>query len=175
MAKWDFLRDKFSKVPVEANYLQKVDAILDAEVQSGPDEFDRVKVRDLPDFEIKNRYVKVRDEIDELEAKIKALKTEQEAYTRLFVDRMEDEGEASKTFSDGISIGVTVEPYPFVTGPAALVEWVKDRGMESMLTLNYQTMASLVKERLEGKVNEPLPPGVDVYMKDKLTVRGRRK
>ena len=192
-SKWDWLRGKFPKVPLEATYQMKIDAVLDSttcpgiEITSG--EFSGCtggkdcpvcagKVRrvfELTDQELKDRYVKVRDRLDKITAESKALDLEKEAYTKLFADRFEEAGEANKTFADGVSIGITPDPYPFVKDQAALRAWVKAHDMEEMLTLNYQTLASLVKERLEGKVNEPLPDGVDVFMKDKLTCRGRSK
>jgi hypothetical protein len=133
------------------------------------------KVFELTDQELKDRYIKVRDRLDKITAESKALDLEKEAYTKLFAERFEEAGEANKTFADGVSIGITPDPYPFVKDQEALTTWVKAKGLESMLTLNWQTLASLVKERLEGKVNEGLPDGVDVFMKDKLVCRGRSK
>jgi hypothetical protein len=169
MGKWDYLRSKYPKVPVDADYQQKVDAILDTEAEGYG-----LKLRELPDADLKNVYVEKRAELDGLNAMVKTLTLEIEAITRLMVEHMEEEGQSNITFDDGISIGHSVEPYPFVEDQAKLLEWVKKNNMEAMLTLNYQTMSSLVKERLEGKVNEPLPEGVNVFMKDKLSCRGRK-
>jgi hypothetical protein len=169
MGKWDYLRSKYPKVPVDADYQQKVDAILDTVAEGY-----NLKLRDLPDADLKNVYVEKRAELDGLNAQVKTLTLEIEAITRLMVEHMEEEGQSNITFEDGISIGHSVEPYPFVEDQSKLLQWVKDNKMEAMLTLNYQTMSSLVKERLEGKVNEPLPDGVNVFMKDKLSCRGRK-
>jgi hypothetical protein len=173
--KWSYLRDKYPKMPVDANYQQKIDAVLDDDSE----ENQVVKAYGLPlrklsDEDFKNEYLKRRDELDDLAARQKVLNLEIEAMTRLTVERFENDGTSSVTYDDGVSLGHSVEPYPFVDDQAALLAWVKRNGMEAMLTLNYQTMASLVKERLEGKVNEPLPDGVNVYMKDKLSCRGRK-
>lgn len=179
--KWDFLREKYKRMPLEATQQERIDAVLQGiapkrfrdplRIECLGDE----KVQDLENKELKDFYVWLRKRADNLEAKLKALKLEIEAVTREFVNRMDEDGATSISFSDGVSIGCSVEPYPFVTDDAALKKWLKDNDMESMLTLNYGTMASLVKERLEGKVNEPLPDGVDVFMKDKLACRGRGK
>lgn len=168
--KWSYLRDKYPKMPVGADYQQKLDVVLDTVVEGHS-----LKLRDLPDEDFKNEYLKRRDELDDLMARQKVLNLEIEAMTRLMVARFEDDGTSSVTYDDGVSLGHTVEPYPFVEDPVALLAWIKRKGMEAMLTLNYQTMASLVKERLEGKVNEPLPDGINVYMRDKLSCRGRKK
>ena len=177
--KWSFLKGKYPKVPLDGEYIKKVDAILDTLAPAdilGPEEADMpITIRNLSDFQLTKLYCKARDRSDELNAELKVLGLEIEAYTRCFVERFEEAGEISKDFADGVSIGIGVEPYPYVKDQQALMGWIKERGMEAVLTLNYQTMASLVKERLEGKVNEPLPAGVDVFMKDRLTCRGRSK
>lgn len=173
--KWAYLKEKYPKIPVDAEYQQKIDAVLDDASEDNPT-FKRygLPLRELPDNDFKEEYLKRRDELDDINARLKVLNLEIEAMTRLLVARFEDEGTSSVTYDDGVSLGVSPEPYPFVEDPAALLAWIKRKGMEDMLTLNYQTMASLVKERLEGKVNEPLPDGINVYMKDKLSCRGRK-
>ena len=174
--KWTYLKEKYPKIPVDAEYQQKVDAILDDKSEENPT-FKRygLSLRELPDNDFKEEYLKRRDEVDDINARLRVLNLEIEAMTRLTVSRFEEEGTSSVTYDDGVSLGHTVEPYPFVEDPVALLAWIKRKGMEAMLTLNYQTMASLVKERLEGKINEPLPDGINVYMKDKLSCRGRSK
>lgn len=179
MGKWDSFRGKYPKVPLDADYYAKLAAVLDAPAPKealGPAEADlALSVRCLSDFQVNKMYVAARDRKDKLVDELKSTELEIEALTRMFVERFEDAGESSKTFEDGVSISVTVEPYPFVADQGKLLSWVRQEGLEALLTLNYSTMASLVKERLEGKVNKPLPDGVDVYMKDKLTCRGRKK
>ena len=164
---------------MDATYQQQLDAVLESPAPFdalNPEDVDLgLRIKDLNDFQLNKLYVKARDRADELGAELKALGTEIEAFTREFVGRFEEAGESSKTFEDGITIGVSVEPYPSVKNQAELLGWVKEKGMEAMLTLNYQTMASLVKERLEGKVKDALPAGVEVFMKDKLTCKGRKK
>jgi len=213
MAKWDFLRGKFSKVTVDASYQQKIDQVLDSETiigsvkvtldsfvghieyKSQDDKLDfssifeainkaleatidvggsPIKIRELTDEQLKDVYLAARDKQDALAEESKAVGLEVEAYTRLLAERMEDRGEAAKTFLDGVTLSVTIEPYPIVKDSEALLKWVKAQDMEAMLTLNYNTMASLIKERLEGKVNEPLPDGIDVFLKTKFSCRGRK-
>lgn len=179
MAKWDFIKDKYPKIAVDASWLEKVDAVLDSLASAdvlGPEEEDlRLTVRLLSDFQLAKLYEKARAEKDELDARAKALNLELEAYTKLFADRFADAGEVSKEFDGGMSIGITPDVYVSVEDQAAMLQWVRDKGMEDILTVNYQTLAALVKERLEGKVKEALPEGVRVYIKDKLSCRGRKK
>lgn len=175
--KWAYLKGKYPKMPVDAGWLQQVDAILDspapAEVLSPGDEGLELTVRCLSDFQLNKLYLKARDRADDLGEELSALETETEAYTRVFVERLSEAGEASKTFDDGVSIGVTVEPYVSVESQADMLKWVKDTGQEAILTVNYQTLASIVKAAIEKA--EPLPLGVKVFLKDKLSCRGRNK
>lgn len=177
--KWSFLKDKFPKMPIDADYQAKVDSILDSVAPMeilDPSEADMsLMVRHLSDSQIQQLYLKCRNRIDTLTAELSSLTLEEEAYCRLFNDRFEDAGEISKTFNDGVTISISVEPYPTVKDKVALDGWLEKKKLTILKTLNYQTLASLVKERLEGKVNEALPDGVDVFMKNKLSCRGRNK
>lgn len=179
MGKWDILRGKYPKLPLEGGYLDKVNAILDSPAPKdvlGPAEEDlELSIRMLSDFQLNKLYVKCRNRADELNVELTQLNLEEEAYTRAFIDRFEEAGTTKVDFENGTQIGVSVEPYPFVKDQAAMLAWIKKNGMEAMLTLNWQTMASMVKDRLSGKVKEPLPDGVEVFMKDKLSCRGRNK
>lgn len=179
MGKWDYLKGKYPKLPVDGDYRAKLDTILDApapaEVVSPGEEDLELTIRQLSDFQINKIYVGVRDQIDAHNVQLKQLNLEEEALTRLMVERFEEAGVHKVDFDNGTQIGISVEPYPYVSDQKAFMGWIKEKGLESMLTLNYQTMASLVKERLEGKVKEPLPAGVEVFMKDKLSCRGRKK
>lgn len=177
MGKWDKLKGKYPKLAPDSSYAEKLDAVLDSpapqEYLGAHDDGLGLTVRCLSDFQLARMYEDVRIRVDQLEADLKAAKLEQEALTREFTGRFEDAGEVSKEFEGGMSLGAGVEPYPVVADQQKMLKWVRDNGLESMLTFNYQTMASYVKQCIEG--GKPLPDGVDVFLKDKLTCRGRRK
>ena len=190
--KWSWLREKFPTVPLESDYRAKIDSVLDSTSCRGFQLEDgswsaclgtkkckvckgkAPKIRDLDDLNLKDRYLEVRDRTDELNLELKNLGVELEAYTSIFVERMEEREETSKTFIDGVSLGMSIEPYPQVKDQMALKGWLAEKGLSDLLTLNWQTLKSLVSERLTGEVNEPLPSGVDIYCKPKLTCRGRK-
>lgn len=179
LGKWAYLKGKYPKLAVDATYAQKLDMVMDTPAPLdilGPEEADmQLPIRHLSDFQLQKLYVQTRDRIDDLTAQLSSFNLIEEALTRCFVDRWEESGMVRQDFEGGISIGHSIEPYPTVKDRDALAGWLKKKGLESLLTLNYMTMASLVKERLEGKVDEPLPDGVEVFLKDKLTCRGRKK
>lgn len=167
--KYAAFKKLYPKTPIEASRFDKMNVVLDAPAYPD-DNTNKLRVRDLNNTQLKDLYVQARKEADELAEKVSVIDTQLAALTYLFVQRMEEDDVTSLPFTDGVTLGSSIEPYPNVTDRSALTNWIKSTGQEDLLTLNYQTLASIVKAMLlEGK---PLPPGVDVYMKDKLSARG---
>lgn len=178
-SKWAFLKGKYDKLPLDADYQAKVDAVLNSPAPKwalGIADSDlELSIRLLSDEQVKQLYLRTRKRSDNLAKKMAVLNLEEEAFCRLFCERFEDAGEMSKTFTDGVTIRVSSEPYPTCKDKGALDKWLEKKGLLGLKTLNFQTMQSMVKERLEGKVNEALPDGIEVYLKDKLSCGGRPK
>ena len=175
MGKWSSFKDQYPALPLDAERQDKINAVLDAEHDCGALNplmaGQKMKVRNMPNHLVATVYNALRQKKDKLVEDLSVLELEIEALTQLFVTRFEDEGIQSQRFEDGTLLSITDAPYPIVKDKLALREWVDKQGLSDMLSLNYQTLASLVKERLSGQVNEPLPNGVDVYMKTTLTRR----
>lgn len=183
--KWSFLKGLYPKLGIDpdqraiyqAFWDSPADALVTYSIEkvehSGKD--DALRVKDMDNENLCERYNKARILKDKFDAVSSILDGEIQAMTRLFVERFEDDGVTSCTFDSGISIGTSEEPYPQVKDKVKFLAWIHEKGLAGLLTLNPQTMASLVKDRLIGKVNEPLPPGVEVFMKPKLTRRGGGK
>jgi hypothetical protein len=171
--KWAFLKGTYATLPIEPNQQALLDAIWNT-LSDPADEFSTL-VKDLSNQDLCEWYNARRMKKEELEKQVSQLENEIFAATRLYIDRFEEDGITKQAFTNGIEIAIQEEPYPFVTDKQKLKAWIKSTGLEDLLTLNSQTMASLVKERLSGKVNEPLPDGVDVFMKSKLIRRGSAK
>ena len=164
--KYAAFKKLYPKVPMEATQFERVREVLDASAfESGS-----LRVRDLDNSKLKDLYVQARKAKDELEVKLSVVQTQIDALTLLFTQRMEEEDVTSLTFTDGVVLGVSVEPYPTVNDPTLFYKWIKETGQEELLTLHPSTLAALTKQRLlEG---ESIPPGVEVWMKDKLRPRG---
>lgn len=176
-SKWATFRKLYPKAPIEATAFDAMNAVLDApaypvEVEGDLNLItaDTTRVRDLNNTQLKGLYVQVRQAIDELDAKISVLNVQKNALTYLFTERFEEDDVTSMKFDDGVMLSEAPEPYPNVKDRATLVAWIKSTGQEDLLTLNFQTLASMCKQLLlDGK---PIPPGVDIYMKSKLSARG---
>lgn len=166
-SKWATFRKLYPKAPIEATAFDAMNAVLDAPAFQGED---TTRVRDLNNTQLKGLYVQVRQQIDELDAKLSVLNVQKNALTYLFTERFEEDDVTSMKFDDGVMLSEAPEPYPNVKDRATLVAWIKSTGQEDLLTLNFQTLASMCKQLLlDGK---PIPPGVDIYMKSKLSARG---
>ena len=166
-SKWATFRKLYPKAPIEATAFDAMNAVLDAPAFQGED---TTRVRDLNNTQLKGLYVQVRQAIDELDAKLSVLNVQKNALTYLFTERFEEDDVTSMKFDDGVMLSEAPEPYPNVKDRATLIAWVKETGQEELLTLNFQTLASMCKQLLlDGK---PIPPGVDIYMKSKLSARG---
>lgn len=174
MGKWSQFKDAYPRVPLDAERQVKINAVLESEHTTGNIngvEDVKTKLKDMPNHLLSAIYGRLRDKKDHHNAELSVLELEIEAITQVFVERFEDEGISSQRFDDGVLISIADAPYPVVKDKLALREWIDKSGLSDILTVNYQTLASLVKERLSGAVNESLPDGVDVFMKTTLSRR----
>lgn len=106
---------------------------------------------------------------------------------RLAKERLEDELKATNTNLEALYVALeearlaanldgfsangyrwtpTIEPYPQVKDRVALRAWA-DEHIPEGLQLPWQTLRSMTKDALE--TGEPLPEGVEVYMKKAFT------
>ena len=170
--KYEKFRELYPKAPIEASAFEKLNIVLDSSAFPC-NASNKLRVRDLDNTQLCELYVTLRKSIDELEAKLSVLEVQKAALTYLFTNRFEEDDVTSMKFANGVTLGESVEPLPNVKDRTALVNWIKSTGQEELLTINYQTLASITKQALlEGK---PIPEGVEVFMKQKLTARGLKQ
>jgi hypothetical protein len=177
MGKWSGLKGSYPKAPLDGTYQEKIEAVLNSPaplaVLGLSETAKAFTVRELSDYQLVRLFNQAKAAKEDLEEKIKILTLELTAYTQLLVERYDDQGIEKATYEDGATVGIHVEPYPVVTDSGKLLAWVRANDLEAMLSLNYQTLTSLVKDAIEnGKL---LPDGVDVYLKDKLSRRGGKE
>lgn len=166
MGKWTYLKGDYEKVPVDQTWLDRVNDILNKPKSDDPADG---RLRDVPNAELAKIFTQAKAQKEILEGQLADVNLHIEAYTKLFVDRFDEDGVSKMTFDDGTTISINPEPYPTVKDREALLKWVRANGMEELLTLQYQTMAKIVKEAIEG--GQALPDGVEVFLKDKLSRR----
>jgi hypothetical protein len=132
----------------------------------------KVELRQTPNAELADLYNVTRDKKDDLHEQERKLNTTLEAISQLLVDRLETDGLTSFKTEDGTTMYIKDEPYCSAQDKASLLQWVKEQGMEELLSIHYQTLSGLVKTRLEN--GEELPPGVAVFMKSSIQRRAGR-
>lgn len=172
MGKWTALKGQYPKAPIDGEYQDKINAVLDAtapaEVTSPTEKIKAFRTRDLSDEQLVALYCSKDTFKSALQEQLKVLNLELAAYTQLLTARFDDAGEQTKVYTNGVRVTITPQPEPYVTDGDALRTWVVDQEMEELLKLGAGDMKKLAKEALEG--GKPLPPGVDVFMRDQLTL-----
>jgi predicted acyl esterase len=114
-------------------------------------------------------YNQKRLEKDALNEQLSDVNLELEALTQILVDKLEETGLTQVRLTDGSTLSLKDEPYTKVTDRETFVAWIKSQGLDALLSVNYMSANSLVKERLMA--GEPAPDGVDVFLKTSLTRR----
>jgi hypothetical protein len=123
----------------------------------------------LETAEVARTFAMWRKEKKELEEKIKEINTEMEACSQLLVEHLQGQDVQKITLSTGETVYLQSDPYPSVQDKEQLRMWVVQTGMEEILSVHYQTLVGLVKERLNN--GEEPPPGVEVFLKTKARCR----
>lgn len=114
-------------------------------------------------------YKRLRRLRDDLETIRSSLDLRIEATSQMVVDHYEAENIEMLRLASGGSVTVYPEPYTGVEDRDKLREWAVANGYETQLTLPWQTVNSLAKERLLA--SEEPPPGVKVFLKNKVVLR----
>lgn len=139
------------------------------EWQARVDEIKKVYVG-LDTAELAREFSAHRKIKQEHEAVIKDENAELEALSQLLVADLESSETQKMTLTTGETCYISSEPYSTVADKAKLLAYIKKAKMQDLLSLHFQTMNALNKERLaSGK--EPLP-GTTVFLKTSARVRG---
>lgn len=115
------------------------------------------------------RFDELRKEEDKLNDDLAVNAVMQEAITQMVVDILDDEGITKFTLPDGRTFYQEQAVYVSVQDRESFYNWLKTNGLNDVFTVNYQTAASIVKERLE--TGQEVPPGAAAFLKTKLKRR----
>jgi hypothetical protein len=167
LGKYSHLKDQLTKFSGEVEYQDRVNA-----------EKDRIKTLLLEDGKSINPsnlgdvLVEARQEKDRLEGLVKVENLTIAAMEQMLVEQMEASDYASLKLANGISLSIKDDVYCQVGNKKLFYDWIEETGQQALLTVNYQTMASMTKTSLiDGK---PIPPGINTYFKQGITVRGAK-
>jgi len=165
MGKYSHLKDQITKFSGEPEYQQRVSAekeriktlLREQEIPLNAKHFGDVLV-----------HAKIRKA--EYESKVKEENLTIEAMNQILVDFLEGESMNSVKLDGGVSLTIKDDVYCSVADRESFYKWIKENGLEDLFTVNYQTMSSMVKQKLTN--SEDVPPGINTYFKQSITVRG---
>jgi hypothetical protein len=174
MGKYSHLKSSLTSLTAEPEYQDKVNAEKE---RIGRLLVEQGKSGSIKDFALV--LLEARIEKARLEALEKIQNLTIEATTQVLVELLEDQTLTSLKLENGVSMSIKDDVYCKIENRHEFYGWIKNSGLEDLLTVNYQTMSSLVKKRLTGEMTVPeneesTPPGVGVYFKQGIMIRGAK-
>lgn len=157
MGKYTHLRGQLPAFELEPVFQQKV---TDAKTA-----YQALSVADLA-----REFGMQRKEKDAHEEAIKVINVELEALSQLIVEDLEAGDLQKVQIASGATVYTQVEPYSSVENKEALFAYIKKAKMQALLTLPWQTLNALNKERLIG--GKPVLPGSRCFLKTSARLRG---
>jgi len=165
MGKYSILKGRLTKFSGEPDYQERVnvekDRIREALTECG----EKHNAKSFGRFLIQARIEKA-----SLEAQIKEKNLTIAAMDQVLVELLEAETMTSFKLENAVSMSIKDDVYCSVSDKPLFYDWIDKNGLEDMYTINYQTMSSMVKQRLIA--GEEIPPGVETYFKQSISVRG---
>lgn len=157
MGKYTHLRGQLPTFELESAFQQKV---TDAKTA-----YQALSVADLA-----REFGMQRKEKDAHEEAIKVINVELEALSQLIVEDLEAGDLQKVQIASGATVYTQVEPYSSVENKEALLAYIKKAKMQALLTLPWQTLNALNKERLIG--GKQVLPGSRCFLKTSARLRG---
>ncbi len=117
-------------------------------------------IKDRSPIGLATEWLKLRAEEDELNARLKKVKTKRQAYQQVMEESFSAEGVTSLQLDLG-KVSYSEEPKAVVKDHPVYQAWCIEAGLLSLLKMPWATTNKMVKERLE--LGQPCPPGVDVF------------
>lgn len=156
MGKYDKLKSKLPAFQQEPTFQAKVD-----EAKS--------RYQALEATELVRTFNSERHKKKSFEEAIASSNIELEALSQLLIQNFEASGLSKLTLESGLSCYQQMEPYSSIQDLQTILAFIKKQKMQNLLTLQWQTMNALNKERLvEGK---PPLPGTQVFLKTSIRLR----
>ena len=119
-----------------------------------------------------DRYVELRNQKDEINAKLKEVNKALEPVEKAVVKGMDDMDFKALKSTSGITVTVTVSSFPRITDKTVVIPWMEANGFKDLFTINAQTFRGFFNERMKN--GEAVPSeGVEHFTKTALSLKGR--
>ncbi len=156
-SKYSAYKGKFPKQQIEPTdgNSEKIQKALRQLIDSGVDR--RFVLKQFKELRLERDALKERTTDNGIELKAREL---------WLLEFMEDEQITQLKDDEGFSFSDNPEPYASIRDHSEFEPWAEKEGVKELYTLNHQTLNKVVKDRILN--NQPIPPGVDVFMKNKI-------
>ncbi len=168
MGKYSSLRDGLTKLTAEPTHQDKVDM---AKNEIKTKIFEMLGRKAQP-MDLGNVLIAARIEKNRLEELIKEQSLVIAAMEQDLVEFLEAADLVSVRMGNGVSLSIKDDVYSQVSDKAAFHQWVRSNHLDDLFSVHYQTMNSMVKEKLMN--GEEVPPGITPYFKQGIMVRGMK-
>jgi len=120
------------------------------------------------------RFGKLRREKDTLEEKLKKINEDLESLNEALVLEFESRNLQNIMIKGLGKFVLYSSAYPQMKNPELCHKWLRDKGFGDMIkeVVHPQTLGAFVRDRLEE--NQPLPEGVEVFMKSRIRFSSER-
>jgi hypothetical protein len=165
MGKYSNLKSSLTAFSAEPEYQQKVNAEKERVRLALKEAGETITAMSFGGILIQAKLEKAR-----LEALVKEQNLIIESMNQELVDYLDSNDVVSLKMGNGISMSIKDDVYCSVSDKISFNQWIRDSGLEDLFSVHYQTMASMVKNKLID--GEEIPPGITPYFKQGITVRG---
>ena len=104
-----------------------------------------------------------------IESELEKLNTDLEALQQLIIEQFAEDGLTSIKTEKGATLVVRTSVYPRVANKSLVMDWIRKNRATEMLMVSHTSLRSVCTELLEA--GKELPAGVEVYLKDSLSLR----
>ena len=160
--KWSGLKTALPKAPIEEGFQSSVNLQKQEYIDKGLTRADQGR-----------EFCLLREKKDTHEEEIRKINVKLEALSQLLIPALESDGMDMFRLETGESLSIKDEPYASVENKPMFLNWIKSSGLEDLLTVHYQTMSAMVKERLQKGMQ--VPPGLKVFIKQSIVRRKGRQ
>lgn len=156
MGKYTTVAASFAPKPEVSAFQERVD-------------FAKTQIKASDQVDLANQLLAVRAEKDDAKEKLSEINVRLIAIEQYLIDAFEQVGVSGIKLDTGESISTQVKPWTRVEDKRAFRAWCVENGYEDSLALPWQTMNSLVSDRLIDGL--PEPDGITTFKQTTVVVR----
>lgn len=139
-------------------------------------ELDKVKqeLLNLSMGELGDRYRELYDLKEKLKGQLADVQLKLDAHNQLLVSQLEAQGLGKMSTTDGsTTLWIKDSVYTTTQNRHEYLTWIRENGLEDLLSVHYSTMNAQVTDRLQK--GQQIPPGLKAFFKQTISIRRNSK